>query len=291
MRIYLAALTVILGLAFIIARHDEYATLKGSQETASPNKAAPAVEPNQNHPQENPKYSYWDSPSGHIFHNAFRWPEGTTVWAIILTLLAIAEQTGHTRKAAEATQVSAKATQQQASFMKEQSDLMVSKERAKLRFELDAFDLESSKAIIGHHIKGTVSIFGSTEALIEKTVFFAGILSEGDGEIGILPAPMAEVPNVIRPGSDPLKTWTILFRTNPMHLWVPTVDEGIEDVLSGKSLIFCKGSIHYTDVFNGKWAFRFNRRYKVYLLPDGQRTGGYWEDYGEPEDNGDYKAN
>jgi hypothetical protein len=39
----------------------------------------------------------------------FGWPEGITTWAILLTLLAIAEQTSQTRVAAEATREAAKA--------------------------------------------------------------------------------------------------------------------------------------------------------------------------------------
>jgi len=206
----------------------------------------------------------------------------------VCTLLYIKRQATLMERQTTILKDSVVAAKASAKAANDQIEMMKSKERAKLRFELDAFDPESSKAVIGHHIKGTISVFGSTEALIEKTVFFAGIHSEGEGEIAILPAPMAEVPNVIRSGSNPLKTWTILFRTNPMNLWVPTVDEGIDDVLSGKSLMFCKGYIRYADVFNGKWEFRFNRRYKVYLLPDGQCAGGYWEDCGEPEDNGEY---
>jgi hypothetical protein len=111
---YLAVLAVFLGFAFVIARHDEYTALKGAQEAACKNNSAAAGKPDECHPQEHSKNTAWDSPSGHIFHNAFRWPEGTTVWAIILTLLAIAEQTGQTRKATEATQASAEATRQQA---------------------------------------------------------------------------------------------------------------------------------------------------------------------------------
>lgn len=179
----------------------------------------------------------------------------------------------------------------QADLMKEQSDLMVSKERARLRFELDSFSPESNKATIGYKVKGTVSIFGSTEAFIEKTVFFAGIQREDEGEVAIIPAPMAEFPNVIRPGSDPLKTWTILWRTKFTSSWVPTANEGIDDVLKGESIMFCRGAIHYADVFDGKWVFRFSRRYRVYLLPDRKVAGGYWEDFGKPEDNGEYKAN
>jgi hypothetical protein len=97
-------LVIVLGFAFIIARHDEYAALKGSQETTSQNKAgtvAIPAETDEQHPQENPKYSYWDSPGGHIFHSAFSWSGGTTIWAIILTLLAISEQTGETRRSVQ----------------------------------------------------------------------------------------------------------------------------------------------------------------------------------------------
>ena len=43
------------------------------------------------------------------WYRIFGWPEGITTWAILLTLLAVGEQTGHTRVAAEATRESAQA--------------------------------------------------------------------------------------------------------------------------------------------------------------------------------------
>ncbi|MDR5726885.1 MAG: hypothetical protein RB191_05400 [Terriglobia bacterium] len=209
--------------------------------------------------------------------DTFAWPEGATAWALLLTLFVIAWQSTETRDAAKAANAQIK--------------MMKDKERARLRFELDSFSPESNKATIGYKVKGTVSIFGSTEAFIEKTVFFAGIQREGEGEVAIIPAPMAEFPNVIRPGSDPLKTWTILWRTKFTSSWVPTANEGIDDVLKEESIMFCRGAIHYADVFDGKWVFLFSRRYRVYLLPDRKVAGGYWEDFGKPEDNGEYKAN
>jgi hypothetical protein len=109
---YLAILLVIIGAAFIIARHDEYASLKSAEIPAqSDSSTVPTT--NKKPPNNNSSHTYWDTPSGHIFHNAFKWPEGITVWAIILTLLAIAEQTAATRQAAEATQASAEATSRQ----------------------------------------------------------------------------------------------------------------------------------------------------------------------------------
>ena len=98
----MAILVLVLGCAFIVARHDEYTALESTQKSIVKSNPALTAESNENHPQKNPKNSAWDSPSGHIFHNAFRWPEGTTVWAILLTLMAIAEQTLQTRRIAEA---------------------------------------------------------------------------------------------------------------------------------------------------------------------------------------------
>lgn len=220
-----------------------------------------------------------DSPS---WIETFAWPNGVAVWALLLTLFVIAWQSTEARDAAKGAQRAA-----DASFT--QIEMTRDKERAKLRFELDAFDPRITAMPSGYHIHATVSIFGSTEAYIEKTILFAGIMREDESEIGILPAPMAEIPNVIRSGSDPLKTWTILFRTNPMHLWVPSEGEEIEDVLSGKSLMFCKGSIHYSDVFGEKWVCCFSRCYRVYLIPDGRYAGGYWDDFGTKDENGEYE--
>ncbi len=95
---YLVILVVFLGFAFVIARHDEDAALKSAQEPASQGNPSVAGVPDKDHPQDHKNDTAWDSPSGHIFHSAFMWPEGITVWAIILTLLAIAEQTKHTAK-------------------------------------------------------------------------------------------------------------------------------------------------------------------------------------------------
>lgn len=205
-----------------------------------------------------------DSPS---WIETFTWPDGVTTWALLLTLFVIAWQSTETRDAAKAAN--------------SQIQMMMNKERARLRVELDSFDPKYNGYRAGYRVKATVSIFGSTEAYIERTVFFAGVMRPDESEIEILPAPMAEFPNTIHSGSDPLKTWTILFRTNPMRLWIPVENEEIYDVLNEESLMFCKGAIHYTDVFDGKWVFHFCRRYKVFRI-NSERIGGHWEDYGAP---------
>ncbi|HEY2470482.1 MAG TPA: hypothetical protein VGI45_21985 [Terracidiphilus sp.] len=101
---YAIGLALVLGCAFVIARRDEYAANQSAPPSAQSDKATVAAQQDENHPQKHVENTGWDSPSGHIFHAAFKWPEGITVWAIVLTLLAIAEQTSATHKAAEATE-------------------------------------------------------------------------------------------------------------------------------------------------------------------------------------------
>lgn len=140
---YLAIFSVVLGLAVYIATQDEHATKQPAQESAYQNNAAVPAKANEDHPQNNERNSEGNLPGWYGF---FRWPNGTTTWAIILTLFAIAEQTRHTARAAEATKESVGAIQaqsghletqagqmsRQADLMREQIDRMVEKERGRI---------------------------------------------------------------------------------------------------------------------------------------------------------------
>jgi hypothetical protein len=98
---YLAILVVVLGLAVFIAGQDERAAQESAQKAALKDNGALSTKAGENHPQENVADSERDGPSWYGF---FRWPVGTTTWAIILTLMAIADQTKQTAIAAKATQ-------------------------------------------------------------------------------------------------------------------------------------------------------------------------------------------
>jgi hypothetical protein len=65
-------------------------------------------------------------------------------------------------------------------------------------------------------------------------------------------------------------------------------DNRVRDMFAGTSVIHTVGAIHYTDIFKGKWVFRFSRRYNFMRFEDGEIFGGGWEDYGKEEDNGEY---
>jgi len=106
---YLAIFAVIFTLAVYIARQDQLAATESAQKTAHLDQSAIPAKADEKQPQENVPKTRWHTPSWLI--GFFRWPNGTTTWAVILTLMAIAEQTKETAKAAKAAEKSAKATE------------------------------------------------------------------------------------------------------------------------------------------------------------------------------------
>lgn len=102
MRKYLALFVVIFGLAVYVSVQDERATQQSIQTPAQLANGTASAKAGEKQPQENrPDTGRFKR----ICFSFFRWPNGTTAWAIIFTLLAIAEQTKETRKATEATQI------------------------------------------------------------------------------------------------------------------------------------------------------------------------------------------
>jgi hypothetical protein len=98
---YLALFVVIFGLAVYVSVQDECATQQSIQTSAQLANGTASAKAGEKQPQENlPDIGRFKR----ICFSFFRWPNGTTAWAIILTLMALVEQTSQTRKAAEATQ-------------------------------------------------------------------------------------------------------------------------------------------------------------------------------------------
>lgn len=235
MRKYLVILAMVLGLAFVVARHDEYA-LKSAQEPTDKNKPTIIGIPNENHLQEHPKNSAWDSPSGHIFHSAFRWPEGTTVWAILLTLFAIAEQTGQTRVAAEAA--------------RDSTNALISSERAWILASITR--PVQPHTFFRYELKFTN--YGPTPAKLQSFSWETKMAYP----IGELPAnpnygTMNEIQRLLAPGD----TWTV-------GVVFPTEDIDAADELLRfrNAFAICIGYVKYGGIFEGirttKFCFGFN---------------------------------
>lgn len=97
-------LTIVLGLAFVVARQDQRGTDQAAQKAAELHKAGAPAEPYEQHAQENVQNPDGNGPRWYfvLFLGLFRWPVGTGTWVIVLTLLAVAEQARETAKATQA---------------------------------------------------------------------------------------------------------------------------------------------------------------------------------------------
>jgi hypothetical protein len=165
----------------------------------------------------------------------------------------------------------------QTDALRRQNDMIVSKERARLRVDLIDLPKEPDDfpALV---IKAVVTISGSTEAAVRKTAF-QSTRKPTDIEANFPPTMhgMRGVPSVIRTLDSP---------TQVTDFVVPV--GGFDDIFSGTSLVYAKGAIHYTDIFDGKWVYRFYRRYEFLFYEGGRVLGGGWKNCGNETDNGEY---
>lgn len=115
MKSLLAAALVILGLTAFVAVQDECATQHRAQDATQSNKTVTSTKSDE----ENSDNGIYD-PKGYTpsWYGFFRWPGGITTWAILLTLLAIVDQTRHVARAAKATEMAAEASLKQAELTK-----------------------------------------------------------------------------------------------------------------------------------------------------------------------------
>lgn len=177
-----------------------------------------------------------------------------------------------------------KAMGEQAKLMKEQSELMVEKERAKLRIELDEFRPIKDEHEI-YWVKGYVSIYGSTEAFVERTEIYASI-----GATGIF-NPLPEwswgmhLPSVIRSGSEP-SPFTVMVMAEDG----PATTKELLPVREAKEFIYCMAKIEFADTYGHKWIFRLRRRFGfIWSEVQSPGIGGNWENSGPVTDNGEYR--
>src|ERR1035437_6821527 len=103
MRKYVVAFVVIFGLSVYVSHQTQRIAEQGAQQTTQASSATPTSSAQDNHAQQDEKKPKWYI---QFLYRLFTWPEGVTAWAIILTLMAIAEQTKQTTRAAEAAEAS-----------------------------------------------------------------------------------------------------------------------------------------------------------------------------------------
>jgi len=156
------------------------------------------------------------------WHRMFGWPEGITVWAILLTLFAIAEQTSATKDATNAAYGSL-------TFAEAQFELMKEKDRAKLDLNVARDDLEVG--VEGEHLLHLISTLsirnvGESKAFIGviRGVLVSGLGSEPLGDIGHATLDLPD--RVLEPNKTPLVTKAYCFPEATASTFAECLEQG-----------------------------------------------------------------
>lgn len=214
---------------------------------------------------------------------AYPWQELLAPAIIPLWLVVIA-----LTWAALAALKSVKSVAAQTREMQRQNEMIVSRERARLRVEMLPFDpLVTKGNLHAFEIRAEVSISGPTDAFIDHTEFRAVIGDQPDSVDfnASFPSSMLNLGKVMKANSRPAQGMTLL-RQPSAEILGP---EKMSEIVLGKHGIHAAGSITYRDVFDGRWIFRFRYFYKVSYLNDGTPLGGFWTQIGTPEQNGEFR--
>ena len=132
---------MIFVLALYVSVQDKRASEEGAQKTTEPDNHTPTTKADEKHTQENVSDAERNTPGWYGF---FRWPNGTTTWAIILTLIAIAEQAGESAKATRAVRDSLPHQEQAAKAASRNAEALINAERAWVIPELQCLSIQNS---------------------------------------------------------------------------------------------------------------------------------------------------
>jgi hypothetical protein len=198
------------------------------------------------------------------------------VIAGFLTAFVVGWQAWETRKAANAAKDSARAADKNI-------ELLISKERARLRIDMEPLNLSSQQGL-PRTVNFKVSIYGPTAAYIVESSCVAYVLPsdsincEDPGSAVMLP--FDSLPNVITPNSSPIEQFAFLIIEDEAAL--------LPEIKSNRLLVGVRGFIKYRDVFDRDREIRFRYTWKYWttgFYGDKIADFGYWEKCGAGTDN------
>jgi len=166
---YIIAVAVVLGFCLYVSHEDQKAREQYEQECNQFNAGSVTPAP---HSEDCDKGA--ENAARHLprWYRMFGWPEGITTWAILLTLLALAEQTSQTRRAADATADAANAAYGSVRFAEAQWKLMIEEKRARLDLSLQHTELDAEVAgddLVHLIVTVLVRNIGESKAFIGRT--------------------------------------------------------------------------------------------------------------------------
>jgi hypothetical protein len=175
----------------------------------------------------------------------------------------------------------------QGNLMSLQNEMVLSKERGRLYVELEDFT-DKEEEFLGFMVRGNISIFGPTDVAIDAADLWAVIDDAKNPSIPPFKLSSIIAPRVIRANSAATPVMTSVMRSE----FLEANAEDIEDVFRGKKMIYCRGAIIFTNLFDRKYVFKVSKRYRLIFPGEGlgndDRMFGRWENYGDPEENGEY---
>jgi hypothetical protein len=171
---YVAILAVLFGLTLYVARQDKRAAQQAAQKPAHLDSKVASGKTDEDHSQENIPNPEGYTPSWYGF---FRWPNGVTTWAILLTLMAIAEQVQESRKATQAMRDSIPLQRNSADAALKNAQAVINSERAWLDIDFVRSGTSTYEFRLTNH--------GKTPAFVIWQVLGRTYWNDGVGEIPI----------------------------------------------------------------------------------------------------------
>ena len=174
------------------------------------------------------------------WYRIFGWPEGITTWAILLTLLALAEQTSQTKRAAIATEDAARAAQDSVNVMREQNKAAQQKQRARIVVKIIPAKLPITQVL--WQVKFQVENIGPTHA------FDAWLYVKFEFTASPVPPPIHQTKMLQHlPRIRAEKSRHVL--TDPL-VWEDVRNEArMQEVAAGKLFLHMRGTVDYQDIF------------------------------------------
>jgi hypothetical protein len=158
-------------------------------------------------------------------------------------------------------------------------ELLIQKERAKLRIKFDPLNMNSG--ILSSPVTWTVFHYGTTEAFITRTGAIMAVIGDAEPpetQSGYM-AGMMNFPEVIIPNSPPLQGSGFM-----LHTFSEAERRLVEE---GKAFVYFRGLIEYKDRFDREHAIRFHKKWNVTNLNNLGKSGkfAYWINCGPESDN------
>lgn len=288
----LRLLVIVLGTGLFwrpsVAKDQQASTKTATENTQESQQVVPPTSTSVNpsaatkHSESVPSSSEQDPPEKPL--PPFERPEWvivyvTAAYSLIsgLMLIAIKRQADHMERQTGILERSVKAAEESVAVARENMGLLIGKERARVRVEVQELSLKPAPdGFPFDEVEYRIELHGSTPAFIKETVAYAYISNSDIPEYSAINPPM-RLPAVITPAHSSITERCLVF-----SMWAGTVQ--ITDIFALKAFIHFHGFIRYDDVFEREHKTTFRYVWKVAKTKSGSMIT-YWVKCGKPEDN------